>query len=208
MPASERRVGARSTKATGRAEDPPGRYSSDSRCRYFLGDVDDEGYQQARVVRVPLGPRNSRAVVAVIKDNRVVREAVRFQLGENLPGLGVHLGHFVVVLSPVLSDFRSVRMVGGNPDFGRIVDCLVRTFPNLRFMRRHEVEHSEEGPPFRAIPEMGLCRRFVPNLTGLLQVVVLLRIVGAVVTGFPEKLRIHLHAGRHRDQGTHVLRPQ
>ena len=113
-------------------------------------------------------------------------------------GLAVHGGDVVVVLRPVLADFGRVRMVGGNPRLGGIVNPVVcgrvRIWLSCVITM---VEYGEEGLARLSLAPVRLVAGFVPHVAGVLQVVVLFGIVGAVVARFAQIARnIFMFAGR------------
>ena len=55
------------------------------------------------------------------EDDRVLVEAVFFQLREEVAGPGVHGGDELVVALPVLADDRGVGVVGGEFEFHRVL---------------------------------------------------------------------------------------
>jgi hypothetical protein len=61
---------------------------------------------------------------------------------------------------------------------------MMGTRADLAFVGRKEVEDRKERLAGSALPPMGLPGRFVPGTRRLFEIVVLLVIVGAVITGF------------------------
>ena len=97
----------------------------------LLREVDDHGNLQAGVAGPALAARHPRAVVGVVEDNRVIREAGVGEFLQVATRVGVHLGDLVVVLRPVLPHLRRVRMIGGHADLGRVLNGDVWSRANL-----------------------------------------------------------------------------
>ena len=176
----------------------------------LLGNRDDERHVQPGLERGALAPRQAGPVVAPVEDDRVVGQSRRLEFRQAFADKRVHLGQLVVVLSPVLAHFGCVRVVGRHANAGRIVDLRVRPAPDLALVGHREVEDGEERRAVRAVPPVRLARRFVPDRSlaaGLLEVVVLLRVVRHVVAGLAQVLRKEPEALRQPGLAPHVLGP-
>lgn len=71
-------------------------------------------------------PWHARAVVREEKDNRVVSEAVVFELLQDIADLFVHGRDAVVETCDGLANNRRVRVVRRERGFGRVVDFVGR----------------------------------------------------------------------------------
>ena len=69
-----------------------------------LRPSDHQRHAEARVVERSLGARHAVAVVAPIEDDRVVRQAVVFELLQDLADLRVHVGDVVVHAGELFAD--------------------------------------------------------------------------------------------------------
>ena len=72
-------------------------------------------------------------------------------------------------------------------------------------MRDGKVEDSEKGLSFFTSSPVCFSGRRIPDSSHFLKVVVLLAVVGAIVTGVPEVLGIHLHIGWKPRLTSHVF---
>ena len=169
-----------------------------------LGEVHEHGHVQPRVVGPALGARHARAVVTEVEDDRVVGQAIGFELGQDASHLGVHLADLVVVLGPVLSHLGRVRVIGRKRHLLRVVNGFVRARADAALVADREVEHGEEGLPFRPLAPMSLTPGEVPDLAGLVEVVVLLGAIAAVVAGLAQPLGKEAHALGQVYLGAHV----
>ena len=61
-------------------------------------------------------------MVGPVENDRVIGEPVGGELREDGAGVGIGGGDAVVVERPVAADFGCVRVIGGDADFGRVVD--------------------------------------------------------------------------------------
>ena len=93
----------------------------------------------------------------------------------------------------------------GDSHLGGIMDLLVGALADLALVRDGEVEDGEEGTSLGAVSPMPVPSAFVPDLTLLHEVVIFLRIVGAVVSEFTEVGWVHLEIGRQAGHAAHVL---
>ena len=198
MPARLRIVGARSTNATRRSVLPPGCVFLGRELPPFFGNRNDHWHVQAGVVRRAFAAGHAGAVVAEVEDDRVVGQAVGFQLAEDLPRLAVHFGELVVVLRPVAADFGRVRVVCGHANLSRIVHGSVRPQADLAFVRGGEIEHCEKRLAIAPPAPVGTVARFVPHATIRLHVVIFFRVVRAVVAGLAQVLRQQADGVRQR----------
>ena len=99
-----------------------------------------------------------------------------------------------------------VGVVGGDADLGRVMDLVVWTLPDLALVADGVVENGEERFLFvGAVPPVTFSSAFIPNLTFLAQVVVFLRLVGAVVTQLSQVGWIHFIASGQACHAAHVL---
>ena len=110
----------------------------------LLREVNDHGDVQAGVGGPTLAAGHTAAVVAVVKDDRVLGEAGGGEFFEAGPGVGVGSGDLVIVLRPILADLGQIRMVGGDPHLRRIGDGVVRPGANLALVAFFGIEHGEE----------------------------------------------------------------
>jgi hypothetical protein len=104
-------------------------------------------------------------------------------LVQDFAGEAVHGVDVVVVLGPVVADLGGVGVVGGDADLGRVLAELMGAGADLAFVGDGEVEDGEEGLAGLAFAPVGLVARFVPDDAGVVDVVILFRVVGGVVAG-------------------------
>jgi hypothetical protein len=142
--------------------------------------------------------------------DRIISEAVRFQVLQQLAGLRVHHRQPVVILRPVLADFGRVGVVGRNANLLRIMKLVSRLnrVPQLALVCDGMVEHRKERLAVGALAPVRAVARFVPHLPFRRDVVVLLGVVRAVVAARPQMLRQQLKAARHGDHRPHVFSAQ
>ena len=171
----------------------------------LLRYVQDQRDVEAGVVRPALAARHARPVIGPVEHDRVLFEAVLAQLGQHLARHRVHLADLVVILGPVSAAFLGVGMVGRHPHLGGIVDRRVGPAANLGFVGDREIEHREERLARRALAPVRLAARLVPDLAGLLQVVVFLGVVRDVIAGVAEVLGEHAHRRGQPRHRAHVL---
>ncbi len=100
---------------------------------------------RARFVQKPLAPGQGTAVVAVVEDNGLFVQPVRFELRNDLTDLLVHLHHPVVVLCPVPADCIGIRMVGWERDLARVVHQWLFSVMDLAFVAYADVVDMEKG---------------------------------------------------------------
>ena len=165
----------------------------------------DHRHVQTGVVRPAFAPRHTRAVIAVVQHDRVVGQAVGLEFGKDAPHLHIHLGKLVVVLGPVATHLRRVRMVRRDAHLGRVMHGRMRSAANLALVTHREVENGEERLARFAVSPVGLPARVIPDLTRLDQVVILLAVVRAVIASFAKVLRIQFHVRRKSNPASHVL---
>jgi hypothetical protein len=175
--------------------------------RPFGGDAHDEGHARPRIVDIAFPPRQRAAVVAVVKDDRVLGEAGLGEFGESGADLGVHHGHLIVVVGPIASDFGRVGMIGRQLDFFRRNPerGLAGLGRDLAFVAGGEIEDGEKRLTGRAVFIVGLSTARVPRLAIAGQVVVGLRIVGRVVTGRTQDFGVKRERRGDRDATPVVL---
>ena len=77
-------------------------------------------------------------------------------------------------------------MIRRDANFGWIVDQRVGPPADLAFVSADEIEDGEERLAGPAIPPVRLSAGFVPNLAGLVEVVILFRVVGRVIAGLAQ----------------------
>ena len=171
----------------------------------FFRNVNHQRHLQAAVIRPTLAARHPGAVVGIIENDGVFGEAGGIEFFEARSGIGVRLADGIVILRPIAAHFGRIGMVGGHAHFGRIVNGLVRANAQLAFVAFRGIENREKRLVWRAVFPVRLTRRFVPNFAGFRQVVIGFDVVGAIVTGGAQKLRIHLRAARHRNHAAHML---
>ena len=117
-------------------------------------DVNHQGDVQPRVIGTTFAPGHAGAVIAVIENDGVLRQAGCCQLVQHPPRLGVHLRHFVIILGPVLTHLRPVRMIRRNPHPGGVVHRHVRASSNLALVRGRQVKDREERLPWSPVAIM------------------------------------------------------
>jgi hypothetical protein len=171
------------------------------------GEVDDQRHVQTRIARPTFAPRHARTVIAVVEDDRVVGETVRLQFAQNATDLRIHHREPVVILRPVPPHLGQVRMIRRHAHPGGIMDAVRRVngVPELAFVADGEVEHRKERLARLAVAVMRAGRGLVPDARRFDQVVVLLAVVRAIVTGLAQELREHLHKIRQPHLAAHVL---
>ena len=160
---------------------------------------------QSGVVRPAFAPRHAGPVVAVIKDDGVVAESRCFEFLQILTDEGIHLGDLIVILCPVLPHFRRIGMISGNANFGRVVHLFVRPGTDLAFVADGVIEDRKKRLAFFAVFPVGFSARFIPDLARLFEIVIFFAVVGAVVTGFAQILRIHFEPVRQTGHASHVF---
>src|SRR5262249_26879932 len=138
-------------------------------------------------------------------DDGVFGETRVVEFLEPFAGIGVGLGDDVVVARPVLADLGRVGVVGGDAHLGGGVNRLVIGLANLAFVALQAIKDGKKGLSGLAASPVRLGRGVVPDLAGLGEVVVLLGIIGAIVTGFAEQLRKHFLAAGEGHHAGHVL---
>jgi len=144
-------------------------------------------------------------VIGEVKNDRVFGEAGFFQFFQPRAGVGIRSRHGVVVLRPIQPHFGRIRMVRRHADFGGIVELVMRANPQLAFVAFGGVENREERLASVSVFPMGGARGFVPDLARFFEVVILLRVVRAIVTGLAQVLWEHLLALRKSQHTSHVL---
>ena len=174
----------------------------------LLREVNDQRHVQSRVVGPALAPRHAGSVVAVVENDRIFGKVGVVKLFQVLANPVVQHRDAIVVLRPVAPHFGRVGMVGWQARLRRIVKpvCVADRIAKLRLVRDRVIEDGEERLAVLSILPMGLAIGRVPHRAGLGQVVVLLAIIGAVVAGVSQELRIHPKARGQVDIRPHVLR--
>ena len=169
-------------------------------------EANDERNAGPRIVDVALSPRECSAVIGVVEHDRILRLTQFFQLPQLIPYPPVHQEEIVEVAGPVFPQHRGVRVVGWehnlpgrNDSPGRVllpppVIGLVRGLP---LVGKRGIEDRKEGLSLPAIPVVRLATALVPahvlpasTLSIDRHVIVGLGVIGAVVSCFPEELRI------------------
>ena len=121
----------------------------------------------------------------------------------------VHSGETIVILGPVVSHGWDVGVVWRNLNLGRIVCCLALARSNTTFVGAGLIENREEGLSFLSLPVVCLVGGFVPDGPNvMLNVVIGLRVVGAVVAGLSQVFRIELQPLWSGCLRTHVMCPE
>ena len=113
--------------------------------------------------------------------------------------------HLVIVLSPIAAHFGCIGMISRNANFRSVVNWRVRPLSNLALVTNREIEDREERLSFLAISPVSFLATVVPNLTRLFQVVVFLAVVGAVIAGLSQILRIHFESRRKLGHAPHMF---
>jgi len=157
-------------------------------------EADDQRHVQPAVVEPALASRHAPAVVAVEKHDGIVRQAVFFELAQNLAYLAVHCTDAVVVSGHIAADHRRVGIERRQLDPGRIMACFPRQrsqqvsrlvahvdLPKLPLMGGHDVEHRHERLAWFTPPPMAPRRVVVPDARRLGEVVILFAGVHTVV---------------------------
>ena len=166
-----------------------------------------DGHEQRHVEAGIRGPafaaRQAGAVVGPVENNRILGEAIGGELGEDDPGSGS--GDAVVVERPIAADFRGVGAVGGDGDFGGVVDGRCAGFYRLALVALGGVDDGEERLAGGAVFPVGLSGRGVPDGGRFCEVVVLLGVIGGGVAGFAEERRRYFLAGGIVDHTAHVI---
>ena len=170
----------------------------------LLREVDDHGDVQAGVGGPAFAAGHAAAVVAVVKDDRILGEAGGGEFFEADPGVGVGGGDLVVILRPILANLGEIGVVGGDAHLRRIGDGVVRPGANLALVAFLGIEHGEERLAGGTIFPVRLFGGNVPRLGGFGDVVILLGVVGGVVAGLAKVVRIELRAVGERHHGAHV----
>ncbi len=167
--------------------------------------ADDQRCEQARIVEPSFHAGQAVPMVAPEEDDRVLGEAVFFELSKNPTRLLVHPSDVVVVVGDLAPDLGRVGIVGRHVDRGRIGRRLLTRFdPRLAFVGGGEVEDGEKGLSVfaqRAAP-VGPALVFVPDGDGFADLKVVLDVVGGEVAARAQVLGEGLHVGRrHRMVG-------
>ena len=146
-------------------------------------------------------------MVAVVENDRVIGEPGIDDLLERPADQLVHHGDAVVILRPVLAHLGCVRVIGRDANLGRVVNLVFRgdPVPNLAFVTDRVVENGEERLALRPVAPVGIAAAGVPDLALLPQIVILLRVVGAVVAQLTQVCRVHFKALRQAGHAAHVL---
>ena len=104
-------------------------------------------------------------MVSVVKNDRVFCNSFVLELLDSCSYLRIHLGHLVVVLSPILAHFGMIGVVGGHAYLSGVVDFDVWAFPDLAFVAGGNIENGEEGTVFGPVFPMTFSSTFMPNFT-------------------------------------------
>ena len=184
----------------------------------LAGPADDERHSGAGIVNPAFGARQSAAMVAPEQYNGRIGQPVVFQLFQRVPHHVIHGGNVVIQTRPVLAHHRRVRIVGRQRRLGGVmhlvgrqprnvlpIDVLWRT--HLAFVTYQVIEHRKERHPLRTIPPMRLVAYLIPGRKGRGEVIVRLRVVGAVIARRPQVFRKAPHLRRRYTLAAHVLRP-
>ena len=126
-------------------------------------------------------------MVTVVENNGVLGDPGGIQISEVFASDGVGLRNDVVVLGPILTDRGIIWMKRRQGDLRWIVNRLVRSRANFALMTYGGVEDREEGLAVWAIAPVRFGGRFIPEVSRQDEVVVFLRIVGAVVARISEE---------------------
>jgi hypothetical protein len=86
------------------------------------------------------------------------------------------------------------------------MDLFMGPLSNLAFMRDGEVENGKKGTFLGPVSPMPFLSTFMPDLSLFHQVVVLLGIVGAIISQFPQVSGVHLEIGGHTGHAPHMFR--
>ena len=148
-------------------------------------------------------------MVAVVENNRVVGQAGLLQLTEVVADPLVHHRDAIVVLRPILSHLRRVRVIGREAHLGRVVNAVGRVdfVADLALMADRVVEDREERLAVGPVFPVRLSSALVPDFAHFLEVVILLGIIGAVVAQFSQVDRVHFKTGRQAGHAAHMLGP-
>ena len=132
-------------------------------------------------------------MIAVVEHDRVLGEPGVVDFLERPADQLVHHGDAVVILRPVLAHLGCVRVIGRDANLGRVVNLVFRgdPVPNLAFVTDRVVENGEERLALWPAAPVGIAAAGVPNLALLPQIVIFLRVVGAVVAQFTQICRVH-----------------
>jgi hypothetical protein len=140
-------------------------------------------------------------VIAPVEHDRPVRQAIRFELLQDLADLPIHLRDVVVVTRDVLADHGRIRVVRRHLDPRRIglqgLLALGAPWKHTALVRHLDVEDREErlariGP----VAPVGLLSEVVPDRERNAELVVRLRAVAREVAGGPQVLRKRLDVER------------
>ena len=147
-------------------------------------------------------------MVTVVKDNRVVGQTGFLKFTKVFADELVHHRDPVVVLCPVLAHLRSVGVVGGKVDLGRVMDTVdgADLVPHLALVTDCVVEDGEEWLSVWPVFPMRLSAAVIPNLAYLFKVVILLGIVCTVVAELAEVGGVHFEVVRQAGHAAHMLR--
>ena len=157
-------------------------------------DAHDERHVQSALVGVALAARHHTAVVAKVKNERVLQQAVLLELADDAPDVAVDDAHPVVVPRLGVAHDRRVGEVRLQHDvIGRCLGRCLHLFQRkvqpalVRIGERLHVE-KRHGLVWPLAPR-GLVGGHIPRLLHVdLEVVVRLRVVGGVVTVFAQHL--------------------
>ena len=173
--------------------------------------VDDERHVHAALLQEALAAREHAAVVAVIEDDGVLREAVLLQVTQLGGDLPIHDEHVIIITRPVGADLRGVRLIGRDADLGRLqrdeikIQLLLREQAAL--VRHLVVEDAEErlGLVLVAAP-VGLLTLGGPGVLDADRgIVICLRVVGGEVARLAKQRRETTEPRRDDALGAHVL---
>jgi hypothetical protein len=179
-----------------------------------IGEADDQGHAGSAVVGEALSAGHRAPVIGEMEDEGVFHEAVRSQLVEDRPNLGVHGLEAVVVAREIEADCREVREVGGQNNlggFGIEPAFLPPLGEQIALVGIADVEHREERAVRRLPAPMRVPARFIPCVghgllgVGRAAIVIGLAVVRGEIAGVAQVFGEEGRAGREGCQRTHVL---
>ena len=190
-------------------------------------ETDDQGNPGPRIMDITLPAGKCSPVIREVEHNGVLRRARLFQFPEPFPHPLVHEMDVVVVTGPVLPDLRGIGMVwcndsqgyfpGRHDALGRVPvpASMVGLIGSLALMRQGGVEDGKEGLALLPVPVVRLVPVRVPAnvlparpLPVDRHVVVGLGVIGAVITGLAEDLRVVDHGIRNTHAATMIMKPE
>src|SRR5690606_25142156 len=87
----------------------------------FLWKPDNKWGVQAGFKQKPLAPSQYSGMVAVVKNDGILRFTGGFQISQDFPYPAIHILHFIVILSPIVFHRFGMRVIGRDRHLIRIM---------------------------------------------------------------------------------------